>query len=485
MSAAATKPAFDITHVAYSLADIMGEAATIPDLELKKKDELGRPRKLITNIEVFGTGKWNWERDHKTWTAPDLASMEEAFRPTLEDVIPVWTTNHGEDRNAGETRGFVVAVYTNKKPFVDDMGRQVPVGHRLFVDALVDEDLVAEMKAGRYNRPSVEIASDYQDLNVPGRVWPHVLTAVSAIGGKHQPAVRVTKPLIRSLAHQFGSRLPLHFREESQGRLFTVRFDAQSEVQMDEVISLLKQLLAGQEAIIAGLPKAGPPAEGADMAKKPDEAKMAEGAAPAAPAPAPAVATTTALAPPSPATPTSVTLKYSEQSENEQLKARIVALETENQVTRAAARRLQERDGVRAEVQKFSVPGNMRIAPAEVEHYTDLALAIPAGDGKLKFSDGAGKTAEMSPRQAFFASLTARPDQTKMLKPSLVHLNRPASAAGVLAFAEQAKETAKTKGITEEAALQQQLEEITDVAELHELVFGSNGSNGQNSAAEA
>lgn len=185
---------------------------TIPDQAIKEQG-----RRWIYGIEVFAVGRWNWARYRHEWTPEDLASMEEAFGPTLSKIEPVVVTNHGEDQLVpvldpeGKNRGFVGRLYRNAEPYQDQDGRTVPAGYRLLADMLVDDDLYDDMAAARYRRTSAELHPDYQDEDT-GKIYPWVLTAVSIQGGKFMEAVRVLRPIANTLAAQLAQHSPLNSR---------------------------------------------------------------------------------------------------------------------------------------------------------------------------------------------------------------------------------------------------------------------------------
>jgi hypothetical protein len=419
---------------------------TIPDQAIKEPG-----RKWIYGIEIFKSGRWNYEKYGHEWTREELAGMVEAFTATLEEVEPVITTNHGKDEDQGVNRGFIGRLYLS-----DD-------GDTLLMDALVDEDLFEGMKAARYRRPSVELYPDYEDQH--GRAWPWVVTCASIQGGKNIEAVRTLEPLARALAHQHSQFVPLHFREGARSRAITVTFD-QGVPQMEE---MLQKIMALCEQIAAALPKASePPAE--MMHPEKEEKEMSEGGAPAASAPAaPAAAPASAPAAQSSAEvqPTQITLKY--EQDLSALQQKVVLLEKRAQIAETASRQQTEKVALRERVAKFAESGNLRIPPAMIETVADIAARIPATGGKLKFADATGAEKEDVPREAFFALLGALPDQTDKTRRQSKDLSRPARS-DAMTFAADVERQASEKGISRDQAWEQAVEAL-DAEEFAAMIF--------------
>lgn len=424
---------------------------SIPDQEVKE-----RGRRWIYGIEVFAAGRWNFEKYGVEWTPEHLAGMERAFVATLSEVEPVVITNHGKDADGGQNRGFVGRVYRDSS------------GRKLLADMLVDADLYEDMKAARYRRPSVELFPDYRH-EATGEVHPWAITAVSVQGGKHLEAVRTLSPIARTLALQTFSHLPLHFRHG--GKAIEVTFD-QGDPSMDEVVALLKQLIAGQEQLLKGIPKTAPPAP--EMAAKPEEEqpKMDAGGGASSPtvtAPAPAApaspASVVPLAPQTPAAqrePAQVVLKYGDarlaevQQELNTARDRLGVLEFRDQVRERAAAKRADREGLRARVAKFAEEGNRKFAPALVDTVTDAVLAIPPAGEKLTFSDAAGVKKEGTPRDAFFSVLEALPSLDSKMRRQGADLPRPlAEPSDALQFEESILSEARARNISEDQAWEQ------------------------------
>lgn len=420
---------------------------TILDQEIKEHG-----RRWIYGIEVFETGSPNWEKYRKTWNEADLEGMVDASEATMEEIEPVVVTNHSKDMDEGKNRGFA--------------GRFYRKGRKLLADLLVDESLYEDMRAARYRRPSVELFENYRDAQ--GRLWPYVITAVSIQGGKHLEAVRTLEPLHRTLAAQH------HFAHG--GRALVITFDQEEKTMDPETKALLEKLVAGQEAILAALPKA-------PMPKEPPGPKM-DDASPGAPAPAPSP---TPEAPPTPPPPTpdpipkptvppgtppagptppapgapprepsQVVLKY--EQDMAKMRGEIDELKRDKIIAVRAAELERDRSAVKGKLMKFAEGESPRIPPALVDPLADALVLVPENGKRLKFAQVDGTEKEGTPRELVLSVLERIP--AVPMKGSGKHVDRPAATPKRLAFEEQVAAKAQAEGKNVGAVWEEELKKL-------------------------
>lgn len=237
-------------------------------------DYIPKNAKLIPlkNVEVFAVGRWN----NLDFVADDLACMVGAFGPSQREIHPVVITNHGEDTDGGENRGFVTALRLNSAPGVDYLGKPYGVSERVEADLLIDPELHEAISQGKYIRPSIELWPDYES-RFDGTRFPWVITAISYQGGKHIEAVRTLRPAALQMSER-----PAHFSHNGRAKLFSQTFfkdvktmeqPVNGQAMADPMQAMMGQMLELQKNLAASLSGLGGKLEALLLKKEEDSAK--------------------------------------------------------------------------------------------------------------------------------------------------------------------------------------------------------------------
>lgn len=163
----------------------------------------------ISNLEIFGAGTHNAMTGKVTITEADLDAMVTAFNEVPRNTVkPHLKLGHTEAQKwFGQQNGIP------SLGWIDKVWR---VGSKLLANiANVPEALIDLIRQGRYHNVSAEV---YSDIEIDGKKYSHVLSAVSLLGVE-MPAVKDLAGLAASLyqagqIHQFSGKEPIELKKE-------------------------------------------------------------------------------------------------------------------------------------------------------------------------------------------------------------------------------------------------------------------------------
>ena len=164
----------------------------------------------ISNLEIFGAGTHNASTGKVTITEADLDAMVSAFNELPRTIVkPHLKLGHTDAQKwFGQKDGI---------PSLGWIEKVWRVGTKLLANiADVPSALIDLIRQGRYHNVSAEV---YQDIDVDGKKYPAVLSAVSLLGVE-MPAVKDLAGLASSLfttgqIHQFSAKEPVELTMET------------------------------------------------------------------------------------------------------------------------------------------------------------------------------------------------------------------------------------------------------------------------------